>query len=193
MLEAIGVALSAGLIVWLVILVAFAATVAISEYERVEILGYAFLAGALGLFFWNGTNVFALLWHNLSTVVTWTVVWLFIGTVWSFWKWDRHCAKARVAWQEAYEKYSGKDLAGRWQDAIPRAMKSTRKFLTWIILWPQSMFWYVFSDLIHDLVDVILWQLAGVYDAIARRHFKDLEAAPPVAPKTAAPAARGKP
>jgi len=175
MLEALGALVAMGIVGWLIILAVWAATVAISEYERVEVLGYAFIAVVVGLYFWQHINVPLWMWEHLGTITTWAIVWLAIGTVWSFWKWDRFCAKARARYDDLVG--CGEIRANDYQalqKAKPRALQSKRKFLTWIILWPQSAFWYVFSDLIHDLVDIILRQLAGVYDRIANRHFRDI-------------------
>ncbi len=169
MFELIGMVAAIGIVGWLVLLGLFVVSVAISEYERVEFVFFVAVALSIFLYFWNGTNVPLILWKNAGSGFTFTITWLVIGTVWSFWKWDRFCAKARAT----YDTRVGSSKL-TWEDYIPRAMANKRKFVNWIILWPQSIFWYVFSDLISDLIDIILRQLGHVYDAIARRHFKDL-------------------
>jgi len=53
--------------------------------------------------------------------------------------------------------------------------KTKGKVFTWILYWPFSLVNYVFGRLIKDLIDSIIEQLKGVYNAIAAQVMKGLE------------------
>ena len=167
---------------WFMILVFLIAIFACTETDSPGFGILAFLAFLFTfIYFETGivvTPYMAAKWvaNNFLTLLSYGAVYLIIGTVWSFFKFDRYAANQRKKYDElrAERISSNSKPLPKKEDYQPEVMKSKYKFFNWIVLWWASMIWYVISDLVQDFVNFILRNFGQVYDKIAARHFKDV-------------------
>ncbi len=78
-------------------------------------------------------------------------------------------------------------LVRKWHDSqpyVPRELSVTtkpaprrfkKKITTWIAFWPWSALNYLLSDILKDLVDLVMRLLNGVYMWITNRHFGQVD------------------
>jgi len=185
MFEPIVALFALGILAWLAIFFILAVAIILAEFEKPEFAFFPLVIGAVALWFFHGVNVITFAWANLTLVLVYAVCYILVGILWSMFKWDRYGAENRKKYNIEIERVArwnvNKDPQTpnypipKYEQYVPIALQNKRKFMTWIVLWWASMFWYVFSDLITDFVDFVVRRLGKIYDAIAWRHFKDLK------------------
>ena len=177
------------LFAWLFVFFVFGLCILFSEWERPDFALVTFIILGISFWYFGIINLITLAWNNLELVIAYSVLYLIVGVCWSFFKWNQYAAICRKQYNAALEQYSislaryeARDKKEQWTkpDTIelkyyrPNTLENKNKFFTWIIMWWASMFWYVFSDLIMDLVEFILRYFGKVYDRITDRHFGKL-------------------
>jgi len=159
-----------GLFFWGIVLALFILAIICSEQETPEIAALVWVLFLGGCWYYGKLDFHYLLSHAY-VIIIYAVLYVVAGIIWSFFKWDRFCAKERVRFEEDKKKYRTVDIL--IENYLPLALNNKHKFFTWIILWWASAFWYIFSDLIQDVVDFVVRKFARIYDMIAKRHFND--------------------
>jgi Zn-dependent protease with chaperone function len=99
-------------------------------------------------------------------------VYLFVGVLWSFWRYKRYVEKSVII----ARKLSGLDLTLYLRRLHPS--ENLSKITAWIIIWPFSMIENLCSDIINFIETLVSKVFKGVYNKIyssATASFVDLE------------------
>lgn len=82
-------------------------------------------------------------------------------------------------------------LKDKWNESLPRHLHldvkhHKNRLICWMIVWPVTLFWLLFRDVLLDLWNHVYDMLSTVYQRIFMRHFKDVASdfvkTPPPAP-----------
>ena len=133
------------------------------------------------------------------------LLYVLIGTIYSFLKWDRFLSKIRCEYE--YRKFRWLSERGISGDAVPDDQKvewtvnlkrccmdntlservyklATNKInyinykaliVSWIVWWPISAFWMLINDPIRKIAEEIVFRFRKVYSWIANRHRSSMQ------------------
>jgi len=185
----------------LILVFVFGFFVIMTEANRPGGAVLAAVVALTALWFFGIADVPRWVWNNPWPAFKWTVLYLFVGVLWSGFKWYKFNREKITEYQEAKVRYPGNatrtepDPSGelypngnrkmievdtdepkiKKEDYIPEKLAHTHAFFNWIILWWASMFWYVFSDLLADFVDFVIRRFGFYYDWIQGLIWKDVQ------------------
>ena len=100
---------------------------------------------------------FSYLWNHPFDIVLLVLVYMFIGTVWSLFKWYLYVQD--LVKNDTTKKYK------------PELGHHKSKITSWIILWIPSMIVFVLNDPIRRLAHWIYDRMSGLYQAITDRAY----------------------
>ena len=175
-------------------------------FSHQEMFGLATLITLLGIagigYFGADLNVFVWSWHNPLELFQFSVVYLFLGGVWSAFKWYRYSLKSRDDLLERIDRWEKKtkrraaeveaakepghkpgNRDSHWAERNPRPTRNLDDvaadhmddLLGWVAHWPFSMVGYLIGDLIVDAVRHVVEALSGVYQRISDQVFKGID------------------
>jgi hypothetical protein len=162
----------------------------------------SFFSVALIGYFGADLNVFTWAWQHPLELIQFSVVYLFIGGVWSTFKWYQHRISERDYLNQKIDKWertradrqeqlaknveSGHKPGNRdqaWSNANPRP---TREFLDtaemhmdnlcgWVAHWPFSMLGYLIGDFLIRIVKRVVNWFSGIYQRIDEHVFHEID------------------
>lgn len=150
----------------------------ISAYSEITFIGFAALLLFTVVAWWlfDGGPVYWII-DKPGTVIALVIVYACTGGLWSLFKWRSHMVSnaTQSALKSAKEKFDKDPKKGDFIDSVyfpADAMASLNKsrIVSWISLWPFSVFLYVFDDLLLHFFNRIYDILAGAYERITKRH-----------------------
>jgi len=154
---------------WMVALVAiFIVDIVLCETSEFGWGTGVLMAGTAGVA-WLGAdlNVFAWIWENLADVVRFSLVYFFIGAIWSFVKWYFYLIKVR----DRHVQYDVDKSPTRPESSYARHNKA--RLMGWIAHWPFSMIGFFLGDMLRKVVEGIFNVLKGLYERVGDHVFKD--------------------
>lgn len=140
------------------------------------------------------TNITSFMKTEVSQVITFSIIYLIIGGLWSFFQWyvllkdyKKYFTEFRDTWLKD-KKYTLEDittLAHKKEEWEKHRECYCREFPTWkgyrhiiavwIIYWPILIVDYVLSLLLYDLTQFIIKQFSSLYEMICKKVFRDVE------------------
>jgi hypothetical protein len=164
---------------WIFCAVIIIAVTAIIEYDDEESHGtYAAVVLIIGGFlFWllgkeTFMNVLTYIRDNPWTILQYVGVYIFMGIIWSFWKWYIFLKNYRDHFNKNNQKYP--DSYPLKDFKIPTYNEHFYRIVSWMMYWPFSALWTLTHKLIRDIFTFISDQLKLAYEKIAGRMFKDI-------------------
>lgn len=97
---------------------------------------------------------------------------IFVGIVWSFFKWYDHLKKMRNILREAKKIYAAKVVE------IPKFNDHVDFIVTWAMYWPFSILWALTKDcfkLFRNWFSFLVERLRFAYESIIKSMFKEFE------------------
>jgi len=122
----------------------------------------------LVLYYFFGSNehinsLFKFIFNQFWLFFGFTVLYLAVGVVWSFFKWF-FFLRQRRDYLQLYGKFK--------QDEIPLAKNNKNRISTWITFWPFSGLWTLINDPIRKAVSFIVDSFSGWYDRMSKSAFE---------------------
>lgn len=96
----------------------------------------------------------------ISLIAIYLIVYILIGTIWSFWRYKQYIKKIIIEMTHRSEYSKTLELDG----ANPKKMVST--IAHWIIVWPFSCIQHTTKDIVNMLKDYVSVTLSRVYNSI---------------------------
>lgn len=121
------------------------------------LLSYTAYHGFIPTFNW--------IYNNIGIIIIGIITHIVLGIGWSFFKWDRFCAKAAQSWKSVGAKEGSKS------SYMPVWSKNKAKLTCWVVWWPFSVIGYILGDLLIDMFNYIFKQFGEVYNKLSNRHF----------------------
>ncbi len=121
-------------------------------------------------------------WYDLLFYV---VAWFAVGAFWSAFRFWRFAVKlagqAREQLEKMRAKFTGQTftlaevhLSGYDHPLPPHPRDNKLRVTSWIMFWPQSVFWFVLNDPIRRLAEFIYEQLGEALAWLGRAAFRDV-------------------
>ena len=110
-------------------------------------------------------KILHLIYVNWLSVIFYTILYLLVGTIWSFIKW--YFFLLRVKKEIDSNNYYNKSK--------PEAVDHRDRISSWIIYWPMSLLYNVITDPISKAVSFIFEKVKGSYDNMANKIFDEVE------------------
>lgn len=158
-----------------------------NDREFAAFLSVIGTAVAVQLF--SGVSLLHILIYNPAAIFWGALLYLAIGTAWSFFKWFLHVKDERKEYDKKLVKYEEKLARTKkmtpadrhWNkppkpDAeIPQAMEYKSRIVGWMTFWPWSALWFVINDPVRRAFNAIYEKLQGTYQSIANSAFAGVE------------------
>jgi hypothetical protein len=131
--------------------------------------GTGLLMAGTALVAWLGAevNAFLWVWENLAAVVKFSMVYFFIGAIWSFVKWYFYLIKVR----DHHVKYEVDKSPERPKSSFAKNNKA--RLMGWVAHWPFSAIGFFLGDMLRKVVEGIFNVLKGAYERVGDYVFKD--------------------
>lgn len=107
----------------------------------------------------------------LMTILEWSVAYLAVGVVWSFWRYHRY-VEEKVAGLKPTE-YTAFNLEHQIDKLAPG--KNLDLITSWIIIWPFSAVEHILSDVITAIQSLVTNVFRSVYNRIYTSHVQALK------------------
>jgi hypothetical protein len=123
------------------------------------------------LLYWGGNSQTIKDWliyitENRGQIIIFVILYLLIGTIWSFVKWYLYLVEMR----DHYNTYGSSSY---YRDNYSLNQNKER-ILNWMIYWPLSAFWTMINHPVRKMFKLILKNFAEHYQSISDKVFKDL-------------------
>lgn len=105
---------------------------------------------------YNIEPLYILVTSNPISLLSLLGCYMFIGIIWSMFKWYKFLVKEKA----------------RGVKGAPKANSYKSEILFWATYWPFGMVKYLIGDLIHDLFSQIWKRIGGVYQKISDKVFE---------------------
>lgn len=170
-----------GASIWAVLAtVVFIGLLAISTWQ--EASAWAFGAAVVYTVFmaWAfGINAYSWAYENPIRLFLYFGGYVFVGVMWSMFKWDRRMASEAVqdAIKDGKANHTRKAIMEPFRESsyFPKeAMPSRNKerITSWISLWPFSVTGYFIGEIILRFFSNLYNLISGLYENITERHIK---------------------
>jgi hypothetical protein len=128
-----------------------------------------FVCALLALYFLGNSETFkaigSYMVHNPGPSLLIFGAYIFLGTVWSIFKWFFYLKGIRGRYENAYsfniENYKVKENKAR--------------ITHWMIYWPFSAIWTLINDPVKKSFEFVLSQFGGLYDKMSEKILGDLK------------------
>lgn len=111
--------------------------------------------------------------NNYTTLLLCAVGYVVVGMPWAVFKWYLFLLDKRDEYQ-AHIKRSNLDGQMSCRKLYPPKVEDNKARLTrWMSLWPQSMIWTLFEDLLRRLYERLVQFMSGTLDRISRHVFRE--------------------
>jgi len=104
-----------------------------------------------------------------TTFILYTIIFLIIGLMWSFYKWFRFVKKRTRDYLSKVEERSRTVFIS---DFLPDVSKNKSLISTWIIFWPISVARYLCGNILVDMTNYLIKKFASTYQSISNRLFE---------------------
>lgn len=156
------------------------------------------MIGAFLLYsFFGGCNVIAFTFSHIPLILTYVLVYVVVGLLWSIAKWwfyvrgrvdklmelraeylESRKLPANTAWDKALQDdfdkrnpYSNvQELAKR-----PIARKNKSRILGWMVYWPWSATWTIINDPVMKLFRMLFKRFHALFEAISKSAYKGID------------------
>lgn len=129
----------------------------------------AFFGGSYFLWRQEFMNVFNSI--NWTGLIIGSVIYLIIGVMWVFFKWNKLAKKKYKDYLFAKVNYP--NSINSMTEFIPKVEDHKADISVWIVLFPFSMLRYITNDLFGDLLNKIRESITGTLNRISASHFKE--------------------
>lgn len=158
--------------------------------------GFAFIALCgtfVALAFAGDINILRVAQAHPIQAVLFFLGYLFMGALWSLFKWWRLLKAAKERFNQERAKFfhrqdnkiagqpasTGELLAYFYKETkfdrlIPKVSEHKSQIISWMCYWPMSLVWYFLSDWIVNLFNKIFTALKGVFIGMRNRVFSDV-------------------
>ncbi len=188
---------------WILVLVEFIILLALVEYEKPGLGFLSILGVGVLLKVFADVNLLYLITQFPLQTALGAAGYLFIGTVWSIFKWYFFVRNKREEYLKAKEEYEngpkekqhsrekGADIVefdAPWEKCYARTrfLNSKRgivplpgdhksRILMWLAYWPWSAFWTLINDSVKKVYKFIYENITGILTRISQAAFKDIE------------------
>jgi len=117
--------------------------------------------------------------HNYVTLLLGAVGYVIVGMPWAVFKWYLFALDKRDEYQNHLNKHNNLVLQSLRKVYPPRVADNKARLTRWMSLWPQSMIWTLFEDLLRRLYERLVQFMSGTLDRISkhvfREHLRDFE------------------
>lgn len=155
--------LSAYLLTWPFLAILFLAGV---FFEHTRSHGWAVFTGILaivvGYFYFD---------ISVKTLLLWSIGYLVIGVVWSFWRYNSYVSESVKALTE--KRVADEYLPGQIEALAPG--RNLDLITTWILIWPFSAVENILGDIITFIQTLVTKVFRGVYAKIYDSHIASLK------------------
>ncbi len=156
---------------WILIAIAFISIIAITEMEESSSWHWSIILGLPILLYFTGCSneidsVINYVKENPIHIILGILVYLLLGTVWSFIKWFSYLTKIR----EYYRIYPYSFEKTRFS-----AKENKERIINWMMYWPLSGIWTLINDPVKKAFQRIFSGLENKYHKISDNITKEFE------------------
>lgn len=124
------------------------------------------IVGLCSYLFVNNINIFTWLQTNALILFFGSIIYLIVGGLWSIFRWWDLCNDTARRLINDPSSRTATDIDVWIRARMPNIFQSKRRIIAWIELWPASMFWYLFSEVLTKVGRWIYERLGRVYQRI---------------------------
>lgn len=166
-------------IVWLLSMIISIEPKSIEDYDRINLTPVIFPIVLLIFFYCSNmkefnTYVVTDLVNDIGKFIIYGIIYLFVGLVWSFFKWGIYVKKKHKYYIHQIEesKKQNRNMLFDWKHYRPEVSKHKYILSMWIIWWIFSLIRYFLGDFIVNIATWLANQFGGIYNKITDRIFK---------------------